>query len=1580
MGSVGQVTVDVIPDAEGFQNALKGQLPLKAMDRMGQDMAKRFSKSWGQHFGSSVGKSMTGLSKQISGSSSSVQRAASKVGTTAGTSMSRSAATAVRQQMFPNLNPVMQRTMSQSIQSAVKASSAASVTSSLGRYGIVGDLRGTPFGRQLTQRVTQAQESSFRSASRHHNMGQFGSAAAFMLPQVGTGPISGMLAMTAQTPKMMALAAGVAGVGAALYGVVQATQLAAVGMQGYASLAQYALQQAGELENTKIALGTLMGSEEKAQAMLEKAIDFAKTTPFDLPSVTTGIKQLKAYGFANKELLPMLKDIGDASSALGLGSYGIQRMVMAFGQVKARGTFMADEARQLTEAGIPAVKAIADAYSEAEGKVVSYDEVRRRMEAGEVKAAFAIAAVRKQMQATYGGSMEAQALTFLGTMEKMKDAANIGLQVSMQPALKSLASTIQQVLPAVEDLSFVLGSNLGAGIEGFAKTVTSSLSGNLEKLGDAFGPLLAKLGPRFGAIIEDLATTFTNFAPQIASTVDGFYNMTKSVTGVIEVMSQLSGVVTPMTDLFSSFWSAARGGIDQVSSLLGNQGEVALDQVAEAQAQVTGLGREIASTIERVNPTMPDFVPEIDIEGLERGSSKAVAQAIQYLEANPEQADILDIDPAALKQKLSDAVTGLPGGTILDGEKKVSLDVELAKSKAESQLLDLAAQVANVGKGVKFDVDASSLQNIATALPQLQNLIADNKTLKAVLDIDSSEVPKAKAEIQGLIAYLQYAQGMSIDPKVGTANIQAGMSRFTAVFDQWIARANTRNILIGAKIKPEDLANFSPEAIQRLMGNSGRKILLDLGLKPGQVAGFQAQLRALIQNGAGSTIEVPVKPKIEGGAGANIGAQVGRAAATVKIPTEYKPPEPLKLSPAPVELSTAWEPGSFETLATEAQTAGVSAGESWTAGLLSQESTAQGAGLTVASASTGGMGEGAAGANGAGTNAGASFVSGVSSYTDAAYSAGAALGAAASQGMRDNLDINSPSKVTMAIGHSVGEGFEKGIKDRTKRVEAAGRSLAKKGAAEPFGKTIVKAFKSVARQSDKFQVNARKLDLYFKGFQNDTMEVLDFKSVQMDEKAYQLGRSAWALEQAQQRISTLSNKLDDQQDRLDRAVNQNKDNKPNDDQKKQQRKIDRRRRFLELQGRQIDLESWQNRKQERVTEKARRALDAQRRVLEEAAAINEARWGLQDTLADLTLEGSSDGIAASITDIQRQLDRGQIPASLQALARDIIKSLQTLQVSAKVKEEFEAIASAADPKSLRDLSFDGVKDWVKQVQDAIDGAELGDAAKTSLSATLNSQVASIQGFASRLERISKGRDLKQQLIDSVGGSIDWNKTANPASLSRALRKRTAQMNTYAQQLVALRQGGLSDQAIQRIAAMDPEQAAKFTARLVSGGTSAITDFNNAIAGFEASVQSVGDLGAAAAWAETGQQAAQGFVAGMESQESVIRQSMRAIAEGMLSTWKSVLGIASPSKVFAEAAAWIPRGMVKGIESERDAVQLSVRRLVSVPKMPVVPVAGQVSGLAAGVGNEIKIDVHPREHMDERQTARLVARELAWEVS
>uniref|UniRef100_UPI002B1DFA00 tape measure protein n=1 Tax=Pseudomonas atacamensis TaxID=2565368 RepID=UPI002B1DFA00 len=76
---------------------------------------------------------------------------------------------------------------------------------------------------------------------------------------------------------------------------------------------------------------------------------FAASTPFELKGLETASKQLLAYGFEQKQVLPNLKALGDIAAGVGMDK--LPQLILAFGQVKAATRLTGNELRQFTEAG-----------------------------------------------------------------------------------------------------------------------------------------------------------------------------------------------------------------------------------------------------------------------------------------------------------------------------------------------------------------------------------------------------------------------------------------------------------------------------------------------------------------------------------------------------------------------------------------------------------------------------------------------------------------------------------------------------------------------------------------------------------------------------------------------------------------------------------------------------------------------------------------------------------------------------------------------------------------------------------------------------------------------------------------------------------------------------------------------------------------------------------------------------------------------------------------------------------------------------------------------------------------------------
>lgn len=237
---------------------------------------------------------------------------------------------------------------------------------------------------------------------------------------------------------------------------------------------------ASKMEQAQVGFSTMLGSAEKAQTMLEDLQAFAAHTPFEMEGLLDSSKQLMAMGFAGDDILPIMSRVGDAVAALGGGAPLIQRVTLALGQMRAKGTVSAGEIRQLAEAGIPAWEAIAQKIG------VSVPEAMKLAEARAIDAATGINAVLESMGAKFGGMMEAQAKTFAGVTSTFKDTvrANLGdVFTPVMTQIQTVLAAFNALDPAVQT-AIVRFATLGVGLVAFASTMVT-VTAAVQALGPA---------------------------------------------------------------------------------------------------------------------------------------------------------------------------------------------------------------------------------------------------------------------------------------------------------------------------------------------------------------------------------------------------------------------------------------------------------------------------------------------------------------------------------------------------------------------------------------------------------------------------------------------------------------------------------------------------------------------------------------------------------------------------------------------------------------------------------------------------------------------------------------------------------------------------------------------------------------------------------------------------------------------------------------------------------------------------------------------------------------------------------------
>lgn len=138
------------------------------------------------------------------------------------------------------------------------------------------------------------------------------------------------------------------------------------------SFIQNLAQVRGEFENQQIALRAILRDAEAADRIFSQIKSFAVISPFEFKDLVGYAKQLSAFQVPVNELFETTKRLADVSAGLGVG---MDRIILAYGQVRSAAVLRGQELRQFTEAGIPLVDELAKKFSELEGRVVSAGDV-----------------------------------------------------------------------------------------------------------------------------------------------------------------------------------------------------------------------------------------------------------------------------------------------------------------------------------------------------------------------------------------------------------------------------------------------------------------------------------------------------------------------------------------------------------------------------------------------------------------------------------------------------------------------------------------------------------------------------------------------------------------------------------------------------------------------------------------------------------------------------------------------------------------------------------------------------------------------------------------------------------------------------------------------------------------------------------------------------------------------------------------------------------------------------------------------------------------------------------------------------
>lgn len=381
----------------------------------------------------------------------------------------------------------------------------------------------------------------------------------------------------------------------------------------------------GELEYQRIALGKLIQDEEYGDRLFGRIIEAAKQSPFRITHLVEYTKQLAAYRVEQEKLYDTTMRLADISAGLGVD---MNRLILAYGQVRAASVLRGQELRQFTEAGIPLVELLAEKFTELNGKLVTTGEVFQKI--SERAVPFSMISDIFEDLTDKGGMFykmqEEQAKTLRGRWEKLKDAYD--------QALMRLGES--DTFQNLNDVVLAILNKMANNLQGLVRVLNAGASAWIaywiaQKSGLSAGVRLITMVARTDGALKVLQYG-------IAGATVAWKRFVKALSAnwVGLVLSAIAGLVTYFTMFKRKADEAALSldGLYQATDKMqeANTKHDRLDKIIEryeklaSKAEKTTKETEkLEKTLKRIKEEFPDFTGKID------DSTDAVEENVKWL-------------------------------------------------------------------------------------------------------------------------------------------------------------------------------------------------------------------------------------------------------------------------------------------------------------------------------------------------------------------------------------------------------------------------------------------------------------------------------------------------------------------------------------------------------------------------------------------------------------------------------------------------------------------------------------------------------------------------------------------------------------------------------------------------------------------------------------------------------------------------------------------------------------------------------------------------------------------------------------
>lgn len=338
------------------------------------------------------------------------------------------------------------------------------------------------------------------------------------------------------------------------------------------------------------ALSDAKGPAAELMQWLER---LAIESPFEMSDVTSAFQMAQTYGFNVQQAKRLTQALIDLASTSTKGAEGMNRIALAMGQMGAKGKVTGEELRQLSEAGLPALRILADAFE------VTTGEMSSMVEKGTVPAGQGIEALVSYMETNFAGAAQRATNTWQGLVSSLGDIKTKDLRSLFTGIFDAIQPEAARVVEFLGSDSFAgklrevgggLGEGFKAGIED-VKVLIGGLTadgGPLSFLQDAFGDItfdsdgIATGTERVIVGVMTAGMRVIQFGETFAIAVDyGLQQLDRLMAGLNTIKKVIDGVWGALE------WLQGAGITGSVNQALA---DVKADQIAKMNAGVSIAG------------------------------------------------------------------------------------------------------------------------------------------------------------------------------------------------------------------------------------------------------------------------------------------------------------------------------------------------------------------------------------------------------------------------------------------------------------------------------------------------------------------------------------------------------------------------------------------------------------------------------------------------------------------------------------------------------------------------------------------------------------------------------------------------------------------------------------------------------------------------------------------------------------------------------------------------------------------------------------------------------------------------------